>query len=77
MKVFFQVTSEIDSALTHDLNMPSSLSVEELELPPMTFEAVSAALLASHAMLPPSARNFKEWKVGLLNRFSRDGTIPI
>lgn len=76
MKVFFQVTNDIDSVLTHELNIPSSLSMEELELPPTTFEAVSAALFTSHAMLPPSARNFKEWKVGLMNRFSRGGPIP-
>lgn len=76
MKVFFQTTEEIDSIL-RDTGVPSPLSVEELELPPMVLHTLFDTLLKSHYMLPLSARNFNEWKIGLLNRFNRDGNISV
>ncbi|KAJ5594437.1 uncharacterized protein N7459_000645 [Penicillium hispanicum] len=74
MKVFFQETDDVDAIINRDLGKPSLLSVEELELPGMIFQALSDALLASNQMLPLSARRFNEWQVGLLSRFSRRET---
>lgn len=71
MKTFFQTTDDVDSLLNRDLGKPSPLSVEELELPSMVFEALETALRESNEMLPLSARRFHEWQVGLLSRFSR------
>lgn len=71
MKVFFQVTREVDKLLAPEIGNPSPLSVEELELPSMVYEALSEALQGSNQMLPPAARQFNEWQVGLLSRFSR------
>lgn len=71
MKVFFQETREVDKLLAPEIGNPSPLSVEELELPSMVYEALSEALQGSNQMLPPTAGRFKEWHVGLLSRFSR------
>jgi hypothetical protein len=71
MKVFFQETREIDKLLAPEIGNPSPLSVEELELPSMVYEALFEALHGSNQMLPPTARQFNEWQVGLLSRFSR------
>ena len=71
MKVFFQTVQDIDTILNRDLGRPSPLSLEELELPSMIYQALSDTLRDSNEMLPPSARNFQEWQVGLLSRFSR------
>lgn len=71
MKVFFQETDDVDTIINRDLGKSSLLSVEELELPTMMFEALSTALLHSNSILPFSTRKFQEWKVGLLSRFNR------
>lgn len=71
MKVFFQEKREIDELLAPEIGNPSPLSVEELELPSMVYEALFKALRDSNQMLPPTARQFNEWQVGLLSRFSR------
>ncbi|OOQ90671.1 hypothetical protein PEBR_03171 [Penicillium brasilianum] len=71
MKVFFRETLEIDKLLAPEIGNPSPLSVEELELPSMVYQAISEALQSSNQMLPPTARQFNEWQVGLLSRFSR------
>ncbi|KAJ5902729.1 hypothetical protein N7495_003257 [Penicillium taxi] len=72
MKVFFQQATDVESILNRDIGKPSPLSVEELELPRMIYEALSRALLNSHMLLPLSVRRFNEWQVGLLSRFSRE-----
>ncbi|KAJ5124418.1 uncharacterized protein N7515_008243 [Penicillium bovifimosum] len=71
MKVFYQECDDVDNLLHPEIGNPSPLSVEELELPSMIFEAMSQALVGSTKMLPPSARIFNEWQVGLLSRFTR------
>ncbi|KAJ5153005.1 uncharacterized protein N7482_009483 [Penicillium canariense] len=71
MKVFFQETGDVDKLLAPEIGNPSPLSVEELELPSMIYDTLSDALRGSNQMLPPTARRFNEWHVGLLNRFSR------
>ncbi|KAJ5566091.1 hypothetical protein N7535_007729, partial [Penicillium sp. DV-2018c] len=71
MKVFYQECDNVDNLLHPEIGNPSPLSVEELELPSMIFEAMSRALVGSTKMLPPTARIFNEWQVGLLSRFRR------
>lgn len=72
MKVFFQDAEDVDRLLNPEHGKATPLSVEELELPSMVFQAVSDALRGSNQMLPVSARRFNEWQVGLLSRFSRE-----
>lgn len=72
MKVFYQKSPDVDELLHPEIGNPSPLSVEELELPSMIFEAMSQALTNSNEMLPLSARRFNEWDVGLLSRFRRE-----
>ncbi|KAJ5530958.1 hypothetical protein N7527_004351 [Penicillium freii] len=72
MKVFYQKSPDVDELLHPEIGNPSPLSVEELELPSMIFEAMSQALTGSNEMLPFSARRFNEWNVGLLSRFRRE-----
>jgi hypothetical protein len=72
MKVFYQEKEDVDKLLAPEIGQPSPLSVEELELPSMIFQALSDALHRSSQMLPVSARKFNEWQVGLLSRFSRE-----
>ena len=72
MKVFYQRSPDVDELLHPEIGNPSPLSVEELELPSMIFEAMSQALTGSNEMLPLSARRFNEWNVGLLSRFRRE-----
>ncbi|KAH7060808.1 ubiquitin-conjugating enzyme E2-binding protein [Macrophomina phaseolina] len=50
----------------------ASLSVEELRLPATAFNAFKAALEEGREWLPESARRFKEWDVGLVERFAED-----
>ncbi|PWY92688.1 hypothetical protein BO70DRAFT_392075 [Aspergillus heteromorphus CBS 117.55] len=71
MKVFFQRLDDADATLHPDRGKASSLSLEELKLPTASFAALTAALDGSNAMLPVSAREFREWKVGILHRFER------
>jgi hypothetical protein len=72
MKVFYQDCADVEALLHPKIGNPSPLSVEELELPSMIFEALSTALQSSNTMLPLSARRFGEWDVGVLSRFKRD-----
>lgn len=71
MKVLYQTLDDVDTILNRDMGRPSPLSVEELELPPAIFNALSDALHGSTKIIPFTARQFNEWQVGLLNRLSR------
>ncbi|KAJ5306437.1 hypothetical protein PENANT_c017G00420 [Penicillium antarcticum] len=71
MKVFYQECADVDALLHPEIGNPSPLSVEELELPSMIFEALASALTGSSSLLPVSARRFAEWEVGILGRFKR------
>ncbi|OJJ34029.1 hypothetical protein ASPWEDRAFT_113398 [Aspergillus wentii DTO 134E9] len=73
MKVFFRDTPNVDDVINPEQGKASSLSLEELELPSSIFAAVSECLIRSSETLPSSARHFREWRVGLLNRFERPG----
>ncbi|KAF4217505.1 hypothetical protein CNMCM6805_002696 [Aspergillus fumigatiaffinis] len=69
MKVLFQEVVDVDSILNPDRG--SSLSLEEVRLPEYVYEAVERDLKARNEMLPASAREFREWRVGALHRFER------
>ncbi|KAL5042662.1 hypothetical protein BDW71DRAFT_189735 [Aspergillus fruticulosus] len=72
MKVFFQPTADVGALLHPEPGKTSPLSLEELRLPVATYASLRAALEASNAMLPPSARSFQgSWRVGILHRFER------
>lgn len=74
MKAFFQHVSDVEEILEPEPGKPASMSLEELYLPKSIYEDVSSALSQSNDMLPASARNFREWKVGFLNRLDRKHT---
>ncbi|KAL3432286.1 ubiquitin-conjugating enzyme E2-binding protein [Aspergillus tetrazonus] len=72
MKVFFQLTGDVEAILHPEPGKTSSLSLEELRLPLGTYASLITALETSNAMLPPSARFFQgSWRVGILQRFER------
>jgi hypothetical protein len=72
MKVFFQFTDNVDDLLHPEPGKTSSLSLEELRLPPDTFTAFFHALRNSTSRLPQSAREFQQdWSVGILHRHER------
>ena len=71
MKVFFQSVDDVDAVLHPEHGKISSLSLEELRLPSGVFLAMTTALVSSNYMLPGSGRTFREWQVGILNRFDR------
>lgn len=64
VKIFYQ---EIDDP--QRLLDEHQASLEELLLPAKSFESVQQALIESTGLLPPNARKFKEWTIGLLDRF--------
>ena len=68
LKVFFQTVSDVEGLLHQG---KTSFSLEDLELPRHAFAEIDRVLNESNAMLPLSARTFREWRVGLLDRFER------
>ncbi|CAO2656714.1 Nn.00g055170.m01.CDS01 [Neocucurbitaria sp. VM-36] len=48
---------------------PESATVEDVEFPPDLFEEMGKVLEQSQGLLPPTARSFQGWNVGLLERF--------
>lgn len=48
---------------------PEIASIEDVEFPEELFEELGIALERSQRVLPPTARKFKGWEVGLLQRF--------
>lgn len=56
---------------------PESASIEDVEFPEELFEELGTALERSQRVLPPTARRFQGWEVGLLHRFDRpDLVVP-
>jgi hypothetical protein len=62
MKVFWKVVTEEQAVKLMD-------KVEEVPLPSEAIKEVSAYLRDSALILPPSARKFQGWDVGLLERW--------
>jgi hypothetical protein len=48
---------------------PESASIEDVEFPRDLYEELDKALSGSQRLLPPTARKFQGWDVGLLERF--------
>jgi hypothetical protein len=48
---------------------PESASIEDVEFPQNLYEELDEALSGSQRLLPPTARKFQGWDVGLLERF--------
>lgn len=71
MKILYQHALNIEALLQPESGKASSLSLEELQLPANIFAAVEQALGRSNSLLPVSARGFREWRVGVLDRFQR------
>jgi hypothetical protein len=70
MKVLFQEIGDVDTIL-NPVTGSSSLSLEEVRVPEYVYEAVERDLKVRNEMLPASAREFREWRVGALHRFER------
>ncbi|GFG06020.1 uncharacterized protein C1734.10c [Aspergillus udagawae] len=70
MKVLFQEIEDVDSILNPGTGS-LSLSLEEVRVPASVYEAVERDLKIRNEMLPASAREFREWRVGALHRFER------
>ena len=64
MKVFYQNIDDPQKMIEEH-----STAVEEVFLPTETFQDLREVLLESTATLPPPARHFQEWRVGLLDRY--------
>lgn len=63
MKIFYRPTADPEALLKQN-----SLEYEELCLPSHILAQLHDALRRSSDLLPASARKFKEWDVGLLDR---------
>lgn len=48
---------------------PEHASIEDVEFPQDLYVELEEALKASQRLLPPTAKKFQEWNVGLLERF--------
>ncbi|GMG26871.1 unnamed protein product [Aspergillus oryzae] len=71
MKILFQDVVDVDGMLHPDRGKASSLSLEELRLPSSVLSAIVKTLKSRNMMLPKSAREFREWKVGIMHRHDR------
>jgi len=75
MKVLYQRVSDVATLLSPENGVSTSTSLEDLFLPLNIYEGVRLALEKSNEMLPVSARRFREWDVGLLDRFERQRPV--
>ena len=67
MKIFYQSVDDAQKLLDDQSN-----SVEEVYLPTPILDDFMTTLKQSTNLLPQSARTFKEWSVGLLDRYKRE-----
>ena len=70
MKIFYQPTQDPQNILDEQSN-----TVEELYLSVSVLHEFTTTLKESTNLLPMSARSFKEWSVGLLDRYQKDSAI--
>lgn len=66
MKIFYQFVSAIEAE-----ELMKKEGVEEVYLPGEAIEEMRVELQRSSLYLPNSGRKFREWNVGLLERFER------
>lgn len=64
MKLFWKALSPEEGE-----NMRDNVGVEDLDLAVDAVEELKRDLRESALLLPPSARKFREWDVGLLERW--------
>jgi len=64
MKVFWNPVS-----LTTATELAETSGVEEILLPMDAIREIEGILRSSAGFLPPSGRKFRDWEVGLLERF--------
>lgn len=56
---------------------PESATIEDVEFPEQLFKDLERTLEESQRLLPPTARKFQGWDVGLIDRFDlRDIAKP-
>ena len=72
MKIFYQFISDAPKLLNEQ-----NSTLEELFLPNSILEELISALKHSTELLPLSARSFKEWSIGLLDRFQNDHALSL
>lgn len=73
MKIFFREIEEPKMVLDEH-----QASVEDLQLDAASYKRLKEVLHGSNELLPPIARTFKEWTIGLLDRYepkSKDETV--
>jgi ubiquitin-protein ligase E3 D len=68
-KIFYREISADECA---NILANTSMSVEEVVLPAETVTQLAETLRESTARIPQSARKFKEWEVGFLERFAEE-----
>ncbi|PGH36503.1 hypothetical protein GX50_00690 [[Emmonsia] crescens] len=73
MKIFYQEVPDIQSMLNPAQGAPSPTALEDVSLPPNIYDGMKQALERSSETLPISARQFREWRVGLFSRFEETG----
>jgi len=71
MKVFY----EKKTWRPLQLGEPESASIEDVEFPEELFEELRTVLERSQRVLPPTARKFQGWEVGLLQRFDQGDLV--
>ncbi|KAF2498933.1 hypothetical protein BU16DRAFT_505490 [Lophium mytilinum] len=72
MKVFYQLSAPSTSSSQEEQNL---FLVEEVRFPAFVFEELRNALMESGMLMPETARMFKTWQVGLLERFQNGDMI--
>ncbi len=70
MKIFYQPVEDPQKILDEQ-----SYTSEELYLSTSILNQFTAALKESTNLLPMSARSFREWSVGLIDRYQKDSAI--
>ena len=69
LKIFYQDTEDSQKLLDEH-----QVSLEELPLPASVFESFKNVLIESTEFLPPSARKFQDWTIGLIDRYERSSS---
>ncbi|PGH09669.1 hypothetical protein AJ79_05635 [Helicocarpus griseus UAMH5409] len=73
MKIFYQEVPDIQLMLNPPQGAPSPAALEDLGLPANIYDSMKRQLEESSHILPVSARQFREWRVGLFSRFEAGG----
>ncbi|KAI1344632.1 ubiquitin-conjugating enzyme E2C-binding protein [Xylariaceae sp. FL0016] len=70
VKVFYRMVSQVDA---NEMLDSMTSNVQDILLPPGTIEVVKDKLRVSSHCMPQSDRKFKEWSIGLLERWVSEG----